>query len=230
MCQKPLKGLEVGSHLEQCQSRICPQCNASVFARQYDKHLQTCTVVYCRICRKSNILLDEIKEHKERCSHRSRGLNTSIPLCDKQVTRTLLAPDTCFPISEAIKRTMKAWTEEPLNTIVADFEFFRHTNWDKSPSEFALFPLQIAMANANGEWIVPVTSINYGLPMRAMFDQGKSLPNNVDRYAWEGMLHKFYGNADIDAITPGMTWTDIANRIDNYVQVRIPQTPFDIVH
>jgi len=122
MCQKALKGQEVGSHLEQCQNRICPQCNASVFARQYDKHLQTCTVVYCRICRKSNILLDEIKEHNERCSHRSRGLNTSIPVCDKQVTRTLLAPDTCFPISEAIKRARKAWTEEPLNTIVADFE------------------------------------------------------------------------------------------------------------
>jgi len=107
---------------------------------------------------------------------------------------------------------------------------WRILKWDKSPFEFALYPLQIAIANANGEWIVPVTSINYGPPIRAMFDQGKSLPNNVDRYAWEGMLHKFYGTADIDAITPGMTWTEIANRIDNYVQVRIPQTPFDVVH
>jgi len=52
----------------------------------------------------------------------------------------------------------------------------------------------------------------------------------VDRYVWEGMLHKFYGTADIDTITPGMTWTEIANHIDNYVQVWIPQTPFDVVH
>ncbi len=139
MCQKALKGQELGSHFEQCQSRICPQCNASVFARQYDKHLQTCTVVYFRICRKSNILLDEIKERKERCSHWSRGLNTSVPICDKQVTRTLLTPDTCFPISEAIKRTIKAWTDEPLNTIVADFEFFRHTNGTRVPLSLRYF-------------------------------------------------------------------------------------------
>lgn len=80
---------------------------------------------------------------------------------------------------------MKGWTEEPLNTFVVDLNFFV-TNWDKSPSEFALFPLQIAMANANGERIVPVTLINYGLSIRAMFDKGKSPLNNVDRYRMHG--------------------------------------------
>jgi hypothetical protein len=63
---------------------------------------------------------------------------------------------------------MKTWVEGPLNTVVADFEFVPHIQWDQSSSKFYCLPLQLAVANADGEWIIPATAINYSISKRAM--------------------------------------------------------------
>ncbi|KAL7784056.1 hypothetical protein V8C37DRAFT_413544 [Trichoderma ceciliae] len=50
---------------------------------------------------------------------------------------------------------MKLWADEPLNTAVIDFEYTAGRKGHRKV-------LQMAIANAHGEWIVPSTNINYG--------------------------------------------------------------------
>lgn len=115
---------------------------------------------------------------------------------------------------------MEAWLKEPLNTVVADFEFaWACRPREDSVVELEIFPLQIAVANAHGDWVVPVTSINHDISKRALFAMGAKLPPCHQRGTWEAMVCKFYGTID-DTETQGLSWTEIAGLIDDYTKVR----------
>jgi len=106
---------------------------------------------------------------------------------------------------------MEAWLKYPSSIIVVDFEYM------VGPG-FPLLPIQIAMANAHGDWIVPATTINHGISKRELLERGNML-GSVYRTMWERMVMKFYGGDDMDKTTKGLTWEEIAGLIDHYIKV-----------
>lgn len=40
------------------------------------------------------------------------------------------------------------------------------------------------------------------------------------RRVWESKILRYYGASDLERITPGLTWREIAERIDAYIQVK----------
>jgi hypothetical protein len=98
------------------------------------------------------------------------------------VTKTALPSSTRFPVLLGMKRTVEAWLKYPSNTIVVDFEYM------VGPG-FPLLPIQIAMANARGDWIVPATTINHGISKRELLERGDML-GFVYRTMWERIAMK----------------------------------------
>jgi hypothetical protein len=109
---------------------------------------------------------------------------------------------------------MTAWALEPCNTAIADFEFSYFKSWDSTVTDSMIVPMQMAIANGNGEWIVPVTSINYGMTKRAMLQKGNTLQTSTERGTWEGMILRFYANTHFDEVLEGLTCVEIANLLD----------------
>lgn len=50
--------------------------------------------------------------------------------------------------------TMISWLEQPLNTMVTDYEFLNFSNWTKEGFDQA-FPVQVAATDGYGCWIIP---------------------------------------------------------------------------
>jgi hypothetical protein len=119
---------------------------------------------------------------------------------------------------------MKAWTENPYTTIIADFEFDSHL-LDTLRHE-AIF--QIAIVNALREWIVSPTSINHGLSTLEYFEKLSSASlkhrrgnNTYSGLLWKGQFAMHYGNVN-DLPTRGISWNEIGNLIDSYTTVSKP--------
>ena len=106
---------------------------------------------------------------------------------------------------------MEALLKYPSNTIVVDFEYM------VGPG-FPLLPIQIAMANARGDWIVPATTINHGISKRELLERGNML-GFVYRTMWERIVMKLYGGDDMDKATESLTWEELASLIDDYIKV-----------
>ena len=69
---------------------------------------------------------------------------------------------------------------------------------------FPLLPIQIAIANAHSDWIVPATPINYIISKRELLERGNKL-GSVNRTLWERIIVKFYGADNMDETTKGLT-------------------------
>jgi hypothetical protein len=128
-----------------------------------------------------------------------------------RAARILLSPSTLYPLPPNIQRVLSAWYDKPYTIMVADFEYnveafrnFRHEAvW------------QVAIADASGNWIVPLTTINHCMSKQALFDRGQLLEESR-RY--ENTIARFYGVVDEDE-TPGLTWEEIADLIDQHTKV-----------
>jgi hypothetical protein len=191
MCRRRIDGSEANMHFQTCQYQHCSQCNASITAEYYDLHLQSCTVAYCRACR-THVALGDLSKHQELCTlkkYRWKSTELLPPMSDTVVTKTILSPTTRFPVLLGMKRTMEAWLKYPSSTIVVDFEYM------VGPG-FPLLPIQIAIANAHGDWIVPATPVNYRISKREPLERRNKL-GSVNRTLWEKMVVKFYGADNI---------------------------------
>ena len=62
----------------------------------------------------------------------------------------------------------QACLRTPHNTVIADFEY--HPRLLSSLKHECVF--EIALGNANGDWIVPPTSINHGITISELFQKG----------------------------------------------------------
>ena len=95
--------------------------------------------------------------------------------------------------------------------MVADFEYnveaFRKFEYE------AVW--QVAIADASGNWIVPLTTINHRISKLALFERGQLLE---ERRRYECTIARFYGVVD-ESETPGLTWEEIANLIDQHIKV-----------
>jgi hypothetical protein len=107
--------------------------------------------------------------------------------------------------------TMTAWMEKPLNMAVADFEFLLFTDG-------TFFPLQVAIANGYGSWIVPRSTINHRVTKRALLEKVHLLSYGNQRGMWVSLVHKFY-TGDLDDTTEGLTCHEIAELINQYTKV-----------
>ena len=106
-------------------------------------------------------------------------------------------------------RIMRAWTDEPLNTAVIDFEYTAGRKRRRGL-------LQLAIANAMGEWIVPSTNINHG-------KSAEDLESEIDNLATSSFqsasaIRKIY-DVQHDTILPWRTPQEIANMIEQYSTV-----------
>lgn len=169
LCHKLFTETNLDEHLEHCLFRWCPQCNVPIHKDQYEVHLRVCSQTYCDNCR-TQVPLDDVQEHKSECSAR-RG---SDRIWGPEVAARLFAPNTCFPICSRTMSTMRAWVGEPLNTAIVDFEFWRVWTERIFPGS-PVKPLQLAIANADGEWIIPVSTINYNVSIRWMHELGRTI-------------------------------------------------------
>jgi hypothetical protein len=105
---------------------------------------------------------------------------------------------------------MHAWTNEPFNTVIADFEYGYPDGQRREIYE-------IALANAHGEWIVPQTMINHNVTTAELADRSQS--KRIAPWLSEHQLiRKSYGTVD-DTFTSGMTYEEIAGRIAQYTRV-----------
>lgn len=184
-----------------------------IAAEHYGLHLQSCALVYCRACR-THVALGDLSNHREICTPMTSQWKCNAllpPMSDTLVTKAILSSTTRFPALLGMKRTMEARLKYPLSTIVADFEYM-------AAPGFPLLPIQVAIANAYGEWIVPATTINHGISKRELLERGNRL-GSVSRTMWERMVVKFYGANDMDETTKGLTWEEIAGLIDEYIKV-----------
>lgn len=105
---------------------------------------------------------------------------------------------------------MTAWMEQPANTMVADFEYII------SPGA-KLIPLQVAIADGYGKWIIPPTTIDHGITKGAFLDKTREI-SSAHRHMGSSMIHKFYPGG-LDEMTKGMTCQEIADLIDQHVKV-----------
>jgi hypothetical protein len=134
-----------------------------------------------------------------------------------------------FPRSPSIDRIVNAWTNRPYTTVTADFEY--STGLLETLRDQAIF--EFALANARGNWIVPPTAINHRMPKqefakRLMDAQSQrrhkfgSAIYDRELMIWKSQLAKFYGGADWADETPGRTWAEIAEMINKYTKVNVP--------
>lgn len=61
-----------------------------------------------------------------------------------------------------------------MNTVITDFEFFCVQSERLFPG-YSQIPLQIAIANARGDWLIPTTTINYHVSIKSMLEEGRAL-------------------------------------------------------
>lgn len=214
MCRQSVEKSEISMHFQTCQYQQCPQCQVRIAAENYHLHLQSCALVYCRPCR-TRVALDNLSNHRLVCAPADfyeRNYNHLPPMSDTLVTKNILASTTKFPALRGMKLTMEAWLKYPLRTIVADFEYMSGTGLPP-------LPIQVAIANASGEWIIPVTTINHEISKRELLEWGGGNLKVANRVRLEKMIVKYYGADDMDETTKGLTWGEIAGLIDNYIQV-----------
>jgi len=150
---------------------------------------------------------------------------------------SLLVPTTKFPLSPSIKRIMKAWVTRPSTTVVADFEY--HIALLPTMRHEAVF--EIAIANASGDWVIPPVTINHQISSSELCDrltQGLNLLRDVPRVskAVSGedvgilryQLDRFYGPS-ATACAPSLTWAEIAELLDKYIQVCVGRILFQFL-
>ena len=117
---------------------------------------------------------------------------------------------------------MKAWETSPYTTVVVDFEY-----------NIGLFPVlqhnavwEIAIANANGDWVVPPVVINHEMPMlelSALITHHTGVLNKtgptsimqVSEAMIPNQLERFYGSSAPKNV-PSLTWAEIADQLDTY--------------
>jgi hypothetical protein len=120
---------------------------------------------------------------------------------------------------------MDAWSNAPYTTVVADFEY--QTRLISTMKHECVF--EIALANANGDLIVAPTSINHVVTISELCQKADVqllLPQekpsrhsyNEQMYYFRSQMAKYYGSAN-DSETPGLSWEEIADLIDNYTKV-----------
>lgn len=118
-----------------------------------------------------------------------------------------------------IDRTMKLWADEPLNTAVIDFEYTAGRKGHRKV-------LQMAIANAHGEWIVPSTNINYGT-------SSEELESEIDHLATGSFqsvkaIRKIYDVQD-ESLLPWRTPREIADMIEHYTTVCFLHKPLSML-
>ncbi|KAF4625135.1 hypothetical protein G7Y89_g13033 [Cudoniella acicularis] len=106
----------------------------------------------------------------------------------KSLSVRILNSKTYYPQSPSIKHIMNAWSVNPYTTVIADFEY--HTRFLPYMKHEGIF--EIAMANANGEWIIPPTSINHGIPTLELCEKA-----NTQLYLLQEKFSKPNHNAQI---------------------------------
>jgi hypothetical protein len=125
---------------------------------------------------------------------------------------------------------MDAWKTAPLNTVVADFEY----NTKLLPTMKHESVFEIALANANGDWIVPPTSINHSIAISELYQKGvahllstqkdsSQQENREMSFRFRSQIAKYYGSPN-DHETPGLSWEKIAEAIADYTKVAFSQS------
>lgn len=174
---------QLSQHLNKCERLVLLRCCMKKASSDQVQYHIDCQKRKCPACRKL-YHVDEIAERLRICQ----------PL---SLTKTLLAPTTCYPTSSSIERIMNDWINTPLTTVIADFEYLHQGS---SYDHQAVF--EFAMANAHAEWVVPVTTINHRISIRELFEKQNSFDNSVKRLIWASSVSKYYGAID-DTETPG---------------------------
>jgi hypothetical protein len=113
----------------------------------------------------------------------------------------LLDSKTYYPRSPSIKHVMKTWSNNPYTTVIADFEY--HSRLLPRMKHEGIF--EIALANANGDWIIPPASINHGVSTMELCEKANtqlhllqekfSRPNHdAQMPMWHSQVTKYYGS------------------------------------
>jgi hypothetical protein len=196
-----------------CPARSCPGCRLLCFSREeLTKHRKTCSYCVYRRCRRLSAVPEDYCE-----------LHVQLKKTRASIAALLLDFRTRFPVTDNINRVMHAWTYEPLNTVVIDFEYTPGRSSHRRS-------LQLAIANANGEWIVPNTNINHGKTRTDLaFLLDRIIDTNV-RFDSSQVLRKVYDSLDGGELTNWLTVQEISNLTGQYCKVRCLQFQSSLAH
>jgi hypothetical protein len=234
--------------------RQCYSCGKKVEASQATEHLKECTLLYCPTCGRQCSYAGLLK-HKRACAQNDPTeepieeppeVANSSEEVKKEVTRVWRlfsdrvkyssrplntpSPSHRFPRWTSVDCIESAWRNEPLTTVIADFEY--DSRLLKYLGHHATF--EFALANAKGDWVVRPTTINHrmslerlsGLLISAQKSQATSSdasPQKMkdDVLISKAQLAKIYKETGWFEETQGHTWEEIAQMIDRYTQVRL---------
>ena len=227
-CHRCMPASEIKGHKKACNT----QRYKAGTKEQIEAHLRECSRKRCSLCRRvieidgghdcpnsrCSLCLRDFPEatedlHLAQCTGPKLkdciSSETAPRLNPSQVTSNLLSPATKYPISSGCISTMIAWLEQPVNTAIADFEFLIFPGG-------RVIPFQVAIANGNGKWIVPRTTINHGVT-KTLLEKARLL-SIYKRSMWVDMIHKFYPG-DLDNMTEGLNGQEITDLVDQYIKV-----------
>lgn len=234
-CGDPNGSLEEG---HRCLVAKCPNCRSRIKCDELPQHLLTCEVAICNICNRRFAHAAALREHQtpgclaqpqQPSSDTPHGFSLSIwnpntpnPLSEGHSFDWLSA---IFPLTPDVHRVMKLWGDSPDTVSIGDFEYF--PKFLKMLKHQAV--VEFSLANAKGEWIVPRTTINHGMSIgqyaaliRFIYDKRRE-SNPALQCGEFGrammMLRKFYGRGDWTQQTPGLTWAQISQMIEEYIEV-----------
>ncbi|RAL16254.1 uncharacterized protein BO97DRAFT_420564 [Aspergillus homomorphus CBS 101889] len=112
---------------------------------------------------------------------------------------------------------LKLWSSKPKNVGVLDVEY--------SPLLLPRFGhlgvFELALANADEDWIIPCTKIDHGMSVRKLADHILSLAVDIRSEAYYmalSMLKTHYGEGDWSERTSGHTWAEIAQMLECYTE------------
>lgn len=237
----------------QCSTKTCSGCKRRIALDKLDEH---CTKCESKPCRKCNTILPNLlafEAHrmnciKKRCENieQQRGLKQKLnngiwrskrSKADssenvQHANARWLNEDT-FPLCASIMRVMEVWTKKPRTVAVADFEYASGI-LDINKHE-AVF--EIAVADANGDWIVRPTSINHRISQQELWERymaaynkyhDQGTPELADQKRasqrlaiFRANFAKYYGGGGGSQLTVGRTWEEIAGEIDEHTKVLV---------
>jgi hypothetical protein len=239
-----------------CITLKCTSCLRRIPSNQLREHESRCEYLMCTICHARLPNASVLQDHQGPCADRARearyqlaiGLEKvgiqvyltrgiwggyrrghDIEAGKKSLRVRLLDSKTYYPQSPSIRHVMNTWSNNPYTTVIADFEY--HSSLLPCMKHEGIF--EIALANANGHWIIPPTSINHGISTLELCEKANtqwhllkekfSRPNHdAQMPMWHSQVTKYYGSVS-HGETPGLSWDEIADIINQYTKVGIPE-------
>lgn len=216
-----------------CQFKRCSICLTPASKNEYPRHKRACSAV---LCEKRNALrstgccswLTYVRSapcpHPKIEGHHYCKKHADLRNFSNQFRKNTEAEQQRFRYvllgrhgkwldwqHAALSESARRWVQQPKNVAICDIEA---CSGGRMMSPLNVF--EVAIANAEGQWIIPPTIIHHQMTKRELFAA------NVESLRNEAAFSKFYGDAD-ETEARGMgertaTWRELGQELEAYLK------------